>query len=428
MREVYADHAATTAPAPEVVAAMLPYLGERFGNASSVHRRGEAAREAVEEARAKVAALIGAAPEEIVFTASGSEANNLALKGALLAAADAAGSGPARRRLVVSAIEHPSVLETARHLEARGYLLTIVPVEPSGVLDPERLEEALGPDVALVSVMWVNNEIGTVQEVARIAEAAHRAGAKMHCDAVQAVGKLPVAVAEAGVDLLSLAGHKFHGPPGVGALWVRRRTRLVPLVHGGHQERSRRAGTENLAAIVGLGAAAARAERWIASDGPRLVAALGERLRQELCAAVTGARLNGDPERRLLSIVNLRFAGVDGEAVLHELDRAGVTVSTGSACSAASPGPSHVLMALGLRPEDAHASVRFSLGEWNTEADVDTVLGSVPPVVERLRALAREPGAPPGARAGAGPHANDEAPRPEAAVARANEGERGDTP
>ena len=392
MRTVYADHAATTAPAPEVVAAMMPFLGEDFGNASSVHRRGERAREAIEAARERVAALIGAAAEEIVFTASGSEANNLALKGTLLAAAEASAEPGPRRRLVISAIEHPSVLETARHLEARGHPLTIVPVEPDGVLDPARLERALGPDVALVSVMWVNNEIGTVQPVARIAEIAHRAGAKLHCDAVQAVGKLPVSVADAGVDLLSLAGHKFHGPPGVAALYVRRRTRLVPLVHGGHQERSRRAGTENLAGVVGLGAAAERAAGWLRTDGPGRLAALGERLRRGLVAAVPLAVANGDPERRLPAIVNVRFEGADGEAVLHELDRAGITVSTGSACSAATPGPSHVLMALGLRPEDAHASVRFSLGEDNTEEDVEFVLANVPPVVERLRALAGETG------------------------------------
>jgi cysteine desulfurase len=381
MREVYADHAATTAPAPEVVEAMLPCLGEGFGNPSSVHCRGEAAHEAIELARAQVAALIGAAPEEIVFTASGSEANNLALKGALAAA-------EGRRRIVVSAIEHPSVLETARHLESRGAALTIVPVESSGVLDPARLEAALGPDVALVSVMWVNNETGTIQPIARIADLAHRAGAKMHCDAVQAVGKIPVSVTEAGIDLLSLAGHKFHGPPGAAALFVKRRTRLVPLVHGGHQERSRRAGTENLAAIVGLGVAAMHAATWLASGNPARVAGLGEALRRGLIERVPDTRLNGDETLRVPSIVNLRFDGVDGEAVLHELDRAGVTVSTGSACSAATPGPSHVLIALGLRPEDAHASVRFSLGHPNREADVEHILAVTPAIVERLRALA----------------------------------------
>ena len=393
MPTVYADHAATTAVAPEVVEAMLPFLREGFGNASSVHRRGEAAREAIEAARARVAALIGASPEEIVFTASGSEANNLALKGALAAAADVAGAAAAPRRLVISAIEHPSVLETARHLEARGFPLTVVPVGRDGVVDPARLEEALGPDVALVSVMWANNEIGTVQPVARIAELAHRAGARFHCDAVQAVGKQKVAVEEAGVDLLSLAGHKFHGPLGAAALFVRRRTRLVPLVHGGHQERSRRAGTENLAAIAGLGAAAERAALRLESDEPRRLGALGERLRRGLVERVPLTALNGDEVRRLPTIVNLRFEGVDGEAVLHELDRIGITVSTGSACSAATPGPSHVLMALGLRAEDAHASVRFSLGEGNSDADVEYILENVPKVVERLRALAGDTGA-----------------------------------
>ena len=397
--EIYADHASTTAPAPEVVEAMRRCLEpDRFGNPSSVHRRGEAAREALEEARAQVAALIGAAPEEVVFTASGSEANNLAVQGILLAAPNE------RRRLVISAIEHPSILETARHIESLGVPVTVVPVEPSGVLDPERLARSLGPDVALVSVMWVNNEIGTVQPVAEIARLAHRAGARFHCDAIQAVGKLPVEVETSGVDLLSLAGHKFRGPLGAAALYVRRRTRLVPMVHGGHQERSRRAGTENLAAIVGLGVAAVRAEGRLASGEAARPLALGERLRLALLGAVPGARLNGDPERRLASIVNVCFPGVDGEAVLHELDREGITVSTGSACSAASPGPSHVLMALGSSPEDAHASVRFSLGEQNGEADIERIRTVTPPVLERLHALAgpTEPRAPlgtPSARA-----------------------------
>ncbi len=382
MREIYADHAATTPPAPEVVEAMRPYLGEAFGNASSIHRRGERAREAIDGVRDRVADLVGAAPEEIVFTASGSEANNLALKGVL------AGATPGRRRLVVSAIEHPSVLETARHLESRGVPLTIVPVGPDGVADPARLEAALGPDVALVSVMLANNETGVVQPVAEIAALAHAVGARMHADAVQAVGKIAVDVKALGVDLLSLAGHKFYGPPGAAALYVRRRTRLVPLVHGGHQERSRRAGTEDLAALVGLGAAAERASSRVAAEGPR-VGRLCERLLAGILERVPGARLNG--ERRVPGILNLRFPGVDGEAVLHELDLAGITVSTGSACSAASPGPSHVLLAMGLSPEEAHASVRFSLGESNDPPDIERILQVLPPILERLRALAGVP-------------------------------------
>ena len=382
MREVYADHAATTPVAPEVVAAMAPFLAERFGNASSVHGRGQAAREAIEDARARVADLIGATPEEIVFMASGSEANNLALKGLLQ------GATPERRRLVVSAIEHPSVLETARHLESRGFTLTIVPVGSDGIVEPERVQAVLGPDVALVSVMWVNNETGTIQPVAEIGRLARAAGARFHCDAVQAAGKLPIDVQAAGADLLSLAAHKLYGPPGAAALYVRRRTRLIPLVHGGHQERSRRAGTENLAALVGFGLAATRTAERLGSDEPRLLAALGERLLEGLVRAIPDTRLNGDPARRLATLVNLRFAGVDGEAALHELDQVGVTVSTGSACSAAAPGPSHVLTAMGLRPEDAHASVRFSLGTGSSTPDVERILEVTPPVIGRLRALA----------------------------------------
>jgi cysteine desulfurase len=379
-REIYADHAATTAPAAEVVVALRPYLAERFGNASSVHRRGEAAREAIDGARRHVAALIGAAPEEIVFTASGSEANNLALQGTLA-------QPGARRRILVSAIEHPSVLETARALETAGAQLTVLPVGREGVLDPATVERALGPDVALVSVMMANNEIGTLQPIAEIARLAHAAGARVHTDAVQAVGKIPVDVTSLDVDLLSLAGHKFHGPLGAAALYVRRRTRLAPLVHGGHQERSRRAGTENLPAIAGLGVACQRAQRQLSSDAPRRLAALGDRLLAGLAAAVPDTHLHGDRARRLPGLVNLSFDGVDGEAVLHELDLAGITVSTGSACSAATPGPSHVLMALGLRPEDAHASVRFSLGEGNDESDVERIITTTSSVVARLRAL-----------------------------------------
>jgi cysteine desulfurase len=380
MREVYADHAATTPLAPEVLEAMRPHWGVRFGNASSVHRRGEAAREAIEAARARVAALIGALPEEIVFTGSASESNNLALKGVLgRAAAD-------RPRLFVSAIEHPSVLETARHLESRGTPLTVLPVGADGRVDPD--PAAIGSDAALVSMMLVNNETGAIQPVAGIARLAHARGALVHCDAVQAVGRMRVNVDELGVDLLSLSGHKFGGPPGVAALYVRRRTRLQPLVHGGHQENARRAGTENLPGIVGLGVAAERGARRLASGAADEPARLGARLGEGLLAHVPDTTQNGDPRHTLPAILNLCFHGVDGEAVLHELDREGITVSTGSACSAASPGASHVLLAMGLRPEDAHASVRFSLGEGNGADDVERILSVTPRIVERLRALA----------------------------------------
>lgn len=381
MREVYLDHAATTPVAPEVLAAMLPCYGERFGNPSSVHHRGEAARDAIDVARGRVAALVGATPEEIVFTATGSEANNLALAGILE-------SAPAtRRRLVISAIEHPSVLETARVLESRGVPLTVIPVDARGRLDLDALTRSVGPDVALVSVMLVNNEVGTIQPLAEITRLAHAHGALVHTDAVQAAGKLPIDVAALGVDLLSLAGHKFHGPPGAAALFVGRRVRIEPLVHGGHQERSRRAGTEDLPAIVGLGAAAALAGGRLGEEASR-ISRLTERLWQGIVERVPRVRRNGDPERRGPGILNVCLDGVDGEAVLHELDLASITVSTGSACSAASRGPSHVLLAMGLSAEDAHASVRMSLGAANTEEDVERVFEVLPGVVARLRALA----------------------------------------
>ena len=386
-REIYADHAATTRTAPEVLEVMRPYFEAGFGNPSSVHRRGEAAHDAIETARVRVARLIGAAPEELVFTASGSEANNLALEGVLDAAP------VERRRLVVSTIEHPSVLETARHLEGRGFAVTRVPVGSDGVLDVARLEAALGPDVALVSVMLANNETGVLQPLAEIAPAVHAAGARLHSDAVQAVGKLAVDVAALGIDLLTLAGHKFHGPPGAAALFVRRRTRLAPLIHGGQQERGRRAGTENLPAIVGLGVAAERAVANLQGGAALEWGAAGERLLAGL-ERLRGVRLNGHRTRRLATLVNVGFAGVDGEAVLHELDQAGITVSTGSACSAASAGPSHVLLAMGLSAEEAHASVRFSLGAQNSPPDVDDILAALPPILARLRMLAEGPERP----------------------------------
>ncbi len=382
---IYADHAATTPLAGEVLAAMRPWLEPgSVGNASSVHHRGEAAREAIEEARTRVARLVGGAAEEIVFTASGSEANNLALKGAVMAAPEG------RRRIVVSGIEHLSVLETARHLESRGHPVTVVPVERDGVLDPARVADALGPDVALVSVMLVNNEVGTVQPVAEVAALARAAGARFHLDAVQAAGKLAFSAEALGADLVSIAGHKFHGPPGAAALWVRRRVRIVPLIHGGHQERSRRAGTENVPAIVGLGAAAERAIARLAAGEPERTAVLGERLLDGLLRSVPGAILNGDRVRRVRSILNIEIPGVDGEALLHALDQDGIQISTGSACSAATPGPSHVLTAMGRSAEAAHASVRFSLGEGIDEAMIDFMVQTVPSAAGRLRELASD--------------------------------------
>ena len=378
---IHADHAATTRPAPEVLEAMQPWLAERFGNASSVHARGEAARDAIGSARLEVARLVGAQSEEIVFTATGSEANNLALRGALRATTG-------RNRLVTTTIEHASVLGPARALEAEGFALTLVPVRANGAVDPDELEAALGPDVALVSVMAVNNETGVIQPLEEVGPLVKECGALFHVDAMQAPGKLAIAVDGWQADLLSVAAHKFHGPLGAAALFVRRRTRLEPEIRGGQHERGLRAGTENVAAIVGMGVAARRAREALAGGEPGRVAELGERLLASLLAGVSHTRLNGDLNRRVGSIVNVCFAGVDGEAVLHELDHAGIEVSTGSACSSAEPGPSHVLLAMGLDPEDAHASVRFSLGEETTEEEVARIGEVTPPVVERLRALA----------------------------------------
>jgi len=381
MSRVYADHAATTRPAPEVVEAMLPWLGDGFGNASSVHSRGEAARDAIERARLEVARLLGGQSEEIVFTATGSESNNLALQGTLRAAPEG------RRRLVTTAIEHPSVLATARALEAEGFALTVVAVKPNGAVDPDEVAAVLGDDVALVSVMAINNETGVLQPVEEIGPLVHECGARFHVDAVQAPGKVAISVDGWQADLVSVAAHKFHGPQGAAALFVRRRTRLQPLVHGGHHERDRRGGTENVAAIVGMGVAAQRARAGLVSGVPQRVAALGEKLLARLLSGVANTSLNGDLNRRVGGIVNVCFAGVDGEAVLHELDRLGIQVSTGSACSSGEAGPSHVLTAMGLRPEDAHASVRFSLGDDNDDVEIDRIGTSVPPVIERLRAL-----------------------------------------
>jgi cysteine desulfurase len=327
---------------------------------------------------------MAATPEEIVFTASGSEANNLAIQGVLATA-------PAeRRRLVVSAIEHPSVLETARHFEHMGYPVSVVPVAKNGVIDEEAFARALGSDVALVSIQWVNNETGAIQPIARLAARAQAHGARFHCDAVQAAGKLPIDVDAVGVDLLSLAGHKFHGPLGAAALFVRRRLRLTPLIHGGHQERSRRAGTENLPALVGFGVAATRARAGLTDGSVERAGRLGDRLLAGLLGGLPGASLNGDREVRVRSIVNLHIPGVDGEALLQELDRTGIAISTGSACSAAQPGPSHVLVAMGRMPEVAHASVRFSLGTTNMEAEIDAIVSEVPRALGRLRSLAGE--------------------------------------
>ena len=384
MTRIYLDHNATTPVAPPVADALTNALRTVFGNPSSVHAYGQEAKTALDEARSAVARLIGAEPTEIVFTSGGSESNNLAIRGIAEAAA-AAGSG--RRHLVASAIEHEAVLRTLKALDGKGRSTTLVRVDERGVVTTERLAAALTDETALVSVMHANNEIGTIQPIAELAAVAHERGALVHTDAVQSVGKIPVDVRSLGVDLLSLSGHKFNGPKGAGALWIRRGTRLHAQMTGGRQERNRRAGTENLPAIVGLGAAA---RRLLDKDEPATtdLAALRDRLEAGVLAAVSGTAVNGASTARVGNTSNISFHGVEAESLLIALDLEGIAVSTGSACSSGTLEPSHVLRAMGFSPHRTQNSIRFSLGLGNTADDVDRVVAVLPGIVDRLRALA----------------------------------------
>ncbi len=378
MRPVYFDHAATTPVDRDVLEAMLPYFTEEYGNPSELHALGREGRRAVDAARAAVAVALNASPGEIVFTSGGTEADNLALTGCL----ERFEPG----HLIVSAVEHPAVMETAKALARRGWDLDLVPVDRDGLLDHEAYERAFRPDTRLVSVMLANNVVGTIQPIADLARIARDRGAVFHTDAVQAAGAVPVDVKALGVDLLSLSGHKLYGPKGVGALYVRRGTRLAPLVHGGGHERRLRSGTENVPAIVGLGAALTRAVEHMPGDGAR-VTALRERLVAGVLDAVPETRLLGHPSRRLPGNAAFAVRYVEGESMLLQLDREGIMVSSGSACASGSGEPSHVLLALGLPPEEAHGSIRVTLGRENTEREVDRFLQVFSPIVARLRAM-----------------------------------------
>ena len=378
----YFDHNATTPVDPRVRDAMLPWLGERHGNPSSIHRWGRAAREAVEAARGEVAALLGARAGEVVFTASGTEANNTVLT----TVARRAGF---RGHVVVSALEHPSIRAGAAFLEAAGMRVTRVPPGADGVVAPRAVAASLAPDTVLVALMLANNEIGTVQPVAEVAALCRERGVPLLCDAVQAVGKVPVDVGALGADWVVLGGHKFHGPPGVAALWVDPRAELEPLLVGGGQERRRRASTENVAGVVGLGRAAALAAAEL-PERARHLAALRDRF--EAGAAALGARLHAAGSPRLPNTSHLAFDGVEGEALLIRLDLAGFAVSTGSACASGAVEPSPTLLALGLAPEEALGSIRVSVGMTNTAAEVDDLLAAVDEAVAALRRLAPSPG------------------------------------
>ena len=377
---IYMDHAATTPMRAEVVDAMEPYFAKTFGNASSVHRFGQNARKAVEDARRAVASAIGAEADEIYFTGGGTESDNLALQGVMRAGRDQTG------HIITSAIEHHAVLNCARYLEKRGHRLTVLPVDGNGVVDLEKLEEALGEDTRLVTVMLANNEIGTLQPLKRIVSLAHEKDVPVHTDAVQAVGKIPVDVDDLGVDLLSISAHKIYGPKGVGALYVRKGVRFKQIVFGGHHERNKRPGTENVPGIVGLGRAIELAEEEREETSERL-GFLRDRLQTGIQDSIKETSLNGHPERRLPNVLNMSFRYVEGESLLLTLDSQGVAVSTGSACTSGSLEPSHVLRAMEMDPALAHGSLRFSLGRDNTVDEVDRVLESLPPMVGRLRQM-----------------------------------------
>ena len=379
MRRIYLDNAATTAVSPAVVEAMLPYFTQVYGNASSVHTAGREAKRALEAARRQVAkAIHAAAPQEIYFTAGGSESDNWAIKGA----AFACGAG----HIITTAIEHHAVLHTCQWLEKHGFAVTYLPVDEYGRVTAAQVDKALRPDTFLVSVMAANNEVGTLQPIGEIGALCRSRGVLFHTDAVQAVGAIPIDVQAMSVDLLSLSGHKLHGPKGVGALYIRKGVKIDGLIHGGAQERGFRAGTENLPGIVGLGKAIEMAHDGLDANAAR-VAALRDRLIEGLQARVPEIRLNGHPTERLPGNVNLSFADVEGEALLLRLDLAGVAGSSGSACTSGTLDPSHVLMALGLNEAAAHGSLRLTLSTDTTEEEIDAVLEILPPIVADLRRM-----------------------------------------
>ncbi len=380
MDSVYLDNAATTAVSPEVLEAMLPYFTQHYGNPSSVHGTGRDARKAVENARRQVAAALNAQPSEIYFTAGGSESDNWALKGVAFA------NRKKGSHIITTAIEHHAILHTCAWLEKQGFSVTYLPVDGEGRVDPAAVEAAIREDTILISVMAANNEIGTLQPIGEIGRIARAHKVLFHTDAVQAVGAIPLDVQALNVDLLSLSGHKFHGPKGIGALYIRRGTRLDSLVHGGAQERGQRAGTENLPGIVGLGKAIEIAARDLAENAARITA-LRDRLMDGILAAIPDVRVNGSRTHRLPNNVNVSVRYIEGESMLLRLDLAGIAASSGSACTSGSLDPSHVLLAIGLPHEVAHGSLRMTLSSDTTQADIDRVLEVLPGIVADLRSM-----------------------------------------
>ncbi len=380
MKRIYLDYAATTPTHPDVLKAMLPYFTDAFGNPSSIYSYGQEAKGAIEEARARVASLIGARDEEMVFTGSGTEADNFALKGTAFA------NESRGNHIITSAIEHPAVIQTCKFLEKRGFTVSYLPVDEYGMVDPDDVKKTITSKTILVSIMHANNEIGTIQPIAEIGKICREAEIYFHTDAVQAVGHIPVDVNELGVDLLSISAHKLYGPKGIGALYIRKGTRLVSFMNGGEQERNRRASTENVPGLVGFGKAVEITQQEMKEEAER-VKCLRDKLTQGLLERIDHTRLNGHPVKRLPNNVNITVDFVEGESMLLNLDLEGICASTGSACSTASLEPSHVLLAIGLSHEQSHGSLRFSLGKWTTGEEIDRVLEILPRVIAKLRAM-----------------------------------------
>ena len=378
MRQVYMDHNATTPVHPEVLEAMMPFFKDQFGNSSSIHWAGRQVRKYLDEAREKVAGLLNAFPEEVIFTGCGTESDNMAIKGVAL------GSKEKGNHIITTRVEHHAVLNTCQFLEKTGCEVTYLPVDSEGMIDLEELRRAIKNQTILITIMFANNETGTVFPVKEIGEIAREKGVVFHTDAVQAAGKLPIDLKQMDVDILSLSGHKLYSPKGIGAQYIRTGTKLAPLIHGGSQERSRRAGTENIPYIVGLGKACEIAQRDFAKRRAHLLA-LRDRLQQEIIRRIPEVKLNGHPTKRLPNTLNMSFLFIEGESLLLNLDLEGIAVSSGSACTSGSLEPSHVLLAMGIPHEIAQSAIRFSLGWANTEEDVNYVLDVLPAIVQRLR-------------------------------------------
>ena len=379
MNVIYVDNNATTQVAPEVMEEMLPYFHALYGNPSSMHTFGGQVEQKLREAREKVASLIGATPDEIVFTSCGSESDNTAIRSAIA-------SYPDRKHIITTRVEHPAIKNLCEYLSKHGYRVTYLPVDRQGRLNLDHLHKSLSNDTAIVSIMWANNETGVVFPIEEIAQVVRERGIVFHTDAVQAVGKIPVNVQEVPVDMLSLSGHKIHAPKGVAALYVRRGAKFSPFLIGGHQERGRRGGTENVASIIGLGRACELAAGHIKEESGR-VRYLRDKLENEILKRVPNAMVNGEREHRLPNTTSISFEYVEGEAILLMMNEFGICASSGSACTSGSLEPSHVLRAMGVPFTAAHGSIRFSLSIYNTEEEIDSIIEKLPPIIERLREL-----------------------------------------